>query len=140
MNRSTPQIAQYLEMVSCGDSEIAFHGLIELGREILPGLIEAFRAERDPVIRAFLVGIIWKNREQSAIGFLGEALLDPEPPVWREALDGLVTLASPQALEIMRAARTWGSQSGSDDFICWIDEAIAQAEIALSKECVDQNP
>jgi hypothetical protein len=134
MNRFAPQIAKYLEMFRCGDAENAFHGLLEMGPDILPGLMEVSRAEKDPGVREFLVGVIWKYREQSAIAFLGEALFDPEPRVWREALDGLVTLASPQVLRIMRAARKRASHSQIDDFLCWIDEAIGQAEIVLRKK------
>lgn len=35
-----------------------------------------------------------------------EALLDDEPEVWKEAIDGLIALASPESLEALRRANT----------------------------------
>src|SRR5947199_3363757 len=101
-----PQIAYYLERLRQGHGDDAYHGLLEMPDEILPELMAAFRAETDTEIREFLVGVIWEHRQQSVISFLGEALLDSEPRVWKQALDGLVAFASPAALEALRAART----------------------------------
>lgn len=135
MNRFAPQITHYLEMFRCGDAEDALHGLLETGRDILPELMNAFRAEKDPGVREFLVGVIWKYRAQPAVPFLGEALMDPEPRVWREALDGLVTLSSPETLEVLREARMRVSiHREADDFGCWIDEAIEQAKSVMKRK------
>jgi hypothetical protein len=66
------------------------------------------------------------------------ALLQPAPytrfsynsAVWKQALDGLVTLASPQALEVLKAAKTrqFSQQKDTEEFHRWLDEAIEQAE------------
>jgi len=126
----TVQIADFLQQFRDRHRENAFFGLLEMDHDALPELIAAFRAERDTQVGAFLVEIIWQHRQQPMVSFLGEALHDSAPAVWKEALDGLVTLASPAALEILRSARTrqFPSQRQTDEFRRWLDEAIAQAE------------
>lgn len=130
MHRFVPQIACYLEMFRGGDADNAFHGLLEIGRDVLPELMEVFRSERDIEVREFLVGVIREYRERSVIPFLGEALSDAEPRIWRQALDGLVTLASPAALEVLRAARIrqLPTRRATEEFRRWLEEAIEQAE------------
>jgi hypothetical protein len=130
MQRFAPQIAYYLDMVRRGDTDNAFHGLLDMDHDILPELMAVFRSEQAIAVREFLVGVIWQHREQSVIPFLGEVLSDPEPSIWRQALDGLVALASPAALDILRAARTqqFPTQGETEEFRRWLDEAIEQAE------------
>ena len=98
-------IAPFLEMARAGHREAALHGLIELGDVVLPRLGEAYRAEPDPDVRSLLVEAIWQIRSPASLDLLGEALQDPAPEVWREALDGLSTLASPESLRILESAR-----------------------------------
>lgn len=88
MKNTTSQIQEYLERFRRGDGESAFFGLTEMEHDVLPELIAAFKKERDSRVRAFLVEIIWQHRQQSVIPFLAEVLHDPEPDVWKEALDG----------------------------------------------------
>jgi len=130
MQRFASQIAYYLEMFRQGDADNAFHGLVEIDRDILPELMAVFRAERDARTRELLVHVIWEYREQSAIPFLGEALLEAEPCVWRQALNGLVTLASPAALDVLLAARVrqFPGYRESEEFRRELEEAIQQAE------------
>jgi HEAT repeat protein len=130
MTPYTAQIADLLHRFRKGCREEAFFGLLEMGHDVLPELMAAFRAERDAQVRAFIVEVVWQHRQQSVIPFLGEALRDPEPAVWRQALDGLVTLASPAALEVLRSARTrqFPNSRDTDEFRRWLEEAIAQAE------------
>lgn len=130
MQRFVPQIAYYLEMFRSGDADNAFHGLLETDRDILPELMAVFRSERDIGVRELLVKVIWEHREQAAIPFLGEALSDTDPRIWRQALNGLVTLASPAALDVLRAARTrqLRTQPETEEFRRWLEEAIEQAE------------
>ncbi|MCU0914204.1 MAG: HEAT repeat domain-containing protein [Planctomycetes bacterium] len=124
------QIADWLQRFREGRRDEAFFGLLEMGHAVLPELMAVFRAERDVQVRAFLVEVIWQHRQSSAISLLGEALRDPEPAVWQEALDGLVTLVSPAALEVLRSARTWqfSDPRTAEEFRGWLEEAIAQAE------------
>jgi hypothetical protein len=119
----------------------AFCGLLEMEHGILLELMAAFRSESDNRVREFLVEIIWQHRQPSAIPFLGEALHDREAAVWKQALDGLVTLASPAALEVLCAARTrqFPVQRETKEFRRWLDEAIEQAESeAHGGECHDE--
>ncbi len=127
MTTFTPQISEYLQSYQEGRRDDAFFGLLEMDHEILPELMAAFRKEHDSKTRAFLVEVVWQHRRQDAIPFLGEALQSTEPAVWKQALDGLVVLASPAALEVLRSAR----HSGSDQFRGWIEEAIEQVQKQL---------
>lgn len=135
MQRFKPQIDYYLEMFRQGDTDAAFHGLLEIDREILPELMEVFRAKRDIGVREYLIEVIWEYREPSVIPFLGEALSDTEPRIWRQALNGLVALASPAALDFLRAARTrqFRTQRETEEFRRWLEEAIEQAEAATQE-------
>jgi HEAT repeat protein len=63
--------------------------LTEFPHEVLPELIAVFDKEQDKRIRKFLVKVIWQHRQCSVISLLAEALYDPEPDVWKEALNGL---------------------------------------------------
>lgn len=130
-----PEIAYYLERYREGDDENAFHSLVELDHQVLPELLAEFRAATDPRLRVFLLGVIWQHRQPSVIPFLGEALLDSEPRVWREALDGLVALASPASLEALRAARTrhFSERRDTEEFRNWLEEAIEQTETAMRR-------
>jgi len=129
MTAFTSQIAECLHRYRRGDHDAAFFGLLETDHHILPELIAAFRTETDSRVRAFLVEVIWQHRQQSVIPFLGEALHTPEPVVWKQALDGLVAMASPAALEVLHSAR----QSSTDEFRSWIEEAIEQAQEQMRK-------
>jgi hypothetical protein len=106
MHQFARQIHHYLDVFRRGDRDTAFHGLLEMDRRILPELMAAFRIEHDIAVREFLVEIVWQSRDESIIPFLAEALIDPEPRIWRQALNGVVALASPAALDALRAART----------------------------------
>ena len=124
-------IAEHLQQFRKGDRDGAFFGLVELDHGILPELMAAFRSERDSRVLVFLVETIWQHRQPSAVSFLGEALRDSVPEVWRQAIDGLVTLASPEALEVLRAARS--SRLDSDGFHRLLDEAIDQSESEMRR-------
>jgi hypothetical protein len=127
--RFTPQIVRYLEMFRSGNADDAFHGLLESDHDILPELMAVFRSEQDGGVREFLVRVIWKLGERSVIPFLGEVLSDNEALVWRQALDGLVSLATPAALDVLRAARArqFATQREAEEFRRWLEEAIEHA-------------
>jgi HEAT repeat protein len=112
-----------LDLAKTGHREAAFHCLFDLGERAIPRLAEAYRAEREPAVRNLLVEVVWQLRSPSSIEFLGEALQDPNPEVWKQALDGLVTLASPESLRILESAR---DRLGVDldDFQSWVEGAI----------------
>jgi len=109
--------------------------LLDASHETLPELAAAFRDEPDSEMRAFIVEVIWQHRQPSAIPFLGQALHDADPRVWKEALDGLVTLASPAALDALRSARNRHLPTARQtvEFRGWVDEAIGQVESELAR-------
>jgi hypothetical protein len=123
-----------LEKLRSGEFELAFHALCDVGHSVVPILIDVFRLETRSDIRAELVGIIWNYRRPETVGFLGEALADSDPKVWRNALDGLVALASPAALQILQAAlsRELPSEKQTEEFRQWVSEAITQAQEAIA--------
>jgi HEAT repeat protein len=112
-----------LKLARTGHRESALHCLLELGGAAIPRLADGYRAEADPAIRNLLVEVAWQLRTHSALDFLAEALQDPAPEVWRQALDGLVALASPESLRILEAARD-SVRLPDDDFPTWIEGAI----------------
>jgi len=133
MQRFAEQISYYLDMFHQGDADNAFHGLLELHPDILPELIAVFRKEQDAEVRELLVEVIWQYRNRSVIPFLGEALSDSGSRVWRQALDGLVALASPGALDVLRRARKqqFATERETEEFQMWLMDATEQAEQAL---------
>jgi hypothetical protein len=136
METTTSQIAEYLQRLRKGDRDGAFFGLLEMEHGILPELMAAFRSERDSRVREFLVEIIWQHRQASTIPFLKEALHDGATAVWKQALDGLVALASSAALEVLRDARTtrqFPTQREAEEFRRWLDEAIEQLEAEIHR-------
>ncbi|MDR3637689.1 MAG: HEAT repeat domain-containing protein [Isosphaeraceae bacterium] len=116
-------IASCLDLARTGHHEAALHGLMELGENALPGLVDAYRTEPNPAVRALIVEVVWQLRTHASIAFLDEAIQDPAAEVWQQALDGLVTLASAESLHVLESAR---DRIGEDreEFREWVDGAI----------------
>ena len=127
------EIKRIVETFRGGEEESAFFSLIELSGEVLPGLIEIFRAEHAPEVRAFLVKTAWERHDPAIVPFLGEALCDSVEDVWQQALDGLVAFASPQSLQILQSARARANSDAANyrRLRLWLDEAIQQVEFEL---------
>ena len=119
-------IREIIERFHGGAKEEAFFELLEMPGDVLPALTAAFRTERDPALRAFLVKVAWERRDLMAIHLLSEALDEREEEIWQAALDGLVTFASPEALAILIAARTreLADESATKRFQSCVSEAI----------------
>ena len=128
LDSSDSYVQFYLNQLKNGDFESAFHSLTEVGYCVVPKLIDAFRAEVSAPVRAELVRIIWNHRRPESAEFLGEALHDPKPEVWKAAIDGLVTLGTPSALEHLESAlrREYQNKKASEVFRTWVTEAIEQ--------------
>jgi HEAT repeat protein len=116
-------INSYLDWARTGNREAALQGLVDLGEAAIPRLVNAYRDEADPSLRALVVEAVWRLRSHASIELLGEALQDPAPEVWKQALDGLVTLASPQSMRILEAAQDT-VRVPDDGFHAWVEEAI----------------
>jgi len=123
----TNKFDHFIRKYHNGDEEEAFFGLVDLGLDVLPDLLARFHAEVDFRERAFLLKISRNIGEPTSVSLMGEALHDQNPDVWKEALDGLVTLASPQALNVLYSARS-NRLDNDDVFQEWLDEAIEQIE------------
>jgi hypothetical protein len=126
----------YLAKLRNGDFDSAFHSLTEAGHSVIPKLIDAFYKETAPDVRAELVKIIWNHRRPETASFFGEALRDSSPEVWKSALDGLTTLATSGALEVLKAAviRPFTSKKEADYFRKWIKEGIEQVEQQMAND------
>lgn len=121
------RLGYYLGLARAGQVDAAFDHLVGILDELESPLLEnLYRSEFDPLIRALLVKLVWNLRSPSAVPFLAEALQDPDPAVWREALDGLVALASHESLAILQGAR---DEFGEDrpNFREWVEQAIEDA-------------
>ncbi len=101
--------------------------------EVIPYLIGCFRSEALPAARAFSSKWLGSARDESVIPFLDEAHRDSAEDVWQEALDGLVTLASAESLEVLQSARSREFADGAAEkcFCLWLEEAIEQVEFEL---------
>ncbi len=123
----------YLNEAKNGDFDNAYHRLIELPSHLLPELEDAYRGEDDPEIRALIVEAIWQHRSPASVEFLAVALLDPHPDVWKQALDGLVCLASPETRNVLESAKN--GIAGQDATLRdWIEEAIDQIDAGLTAD------
>jgi hypothetical protein len=99
------KIIESLKAFRSGDDDAAMTTLLEAEEELVPALVEGFRQESDPEVRAFLVTVAWEWRETVSTEFIVEALNDPAEEVWQAALDGTVALASPEILAILKSLR-----------------------------------
>jgi hypothetical protein len=126
----------YIKRLRGPESESAYHSLIEADDVIIPTLIDAFRTEKDTAIRSELVEIIWQHRSFDTIGFLSEAIKDPSPDVWKNAMDGLVALACPKSLDVLRSVRTraFPKERQTEEFQRWLKEAIEQADERMKSD------
>jgi hypothetical protein len=124
------KIIESLKVFRAGDDEAALAVLLEVEKELVPSLIDAFRIEPDAEARAFLLRAAWERREEHSPSFIVEALNDPEEEVWQTALDGTVTLASPKILDALQSLRTQESADAATAkrFQMCVNEAILYVE------------
>jgi hypothetical protein len=136
MENDLSRVDTYLEQLRNGMYDEAFFGLLEMPHTVLHELIALFQRESDAAIRAFLINVIWQHRQSSVIPFLGEALQDSDSRVWQQAFDGLVALASPESLDILRSANAQHAPVARDAIVFrqYADEAILQIEARLKGE------
>jgi hypothetical protein len=122
--------ADYLECLRTGAVEVGYFGLLELGPDALPLLIAEARKPESRAYKITLVEVIWQHRHPVAIPFLGETLSDSDPEVWKSALDGLVTIGGPDAIQWMTEAlegvETGRIHNGLSKE--WLEEALQQAQ------------
>lgn len=119
-------VAYYLDRIA--DDENAWFALVEAPDEIVPLLVTAFRSESDALIRSTILKIVWQRRDPTKTSVLGEGLQDASPLVWKEALDGLVTIGGPESLSAIEAAysRHFDCEKDGRQFREFLDEALEQ--------------
>ena len=103
----------------------------DLGTAALPHFIDAIKGEGDPKRRSRLIRVVWQFRDRSALPILAEALRDPHDQVWKDALDGIVTLGGDQALQLLHDAQCATLGVGESSALTkqsWIEEAIKQVQ------------
>jgi HEAT repeat protein len=107
----------------------SYHSLIELGAQILPDLTRRLDEARDVAFRAALVELARQLRSADALPLFEAALQDPSPEVWKQALDGLVALASPASILLLEDAsrREPPGKTSATDWASWVGEALQQA-------------
>jgi hypothetical protein len=125
MKRAREFVDRYLELMRCGKGEFedALRTLSEADSSVLPILIDAVNKPENSGIRPRIVHAIWQQRNPETIGFLAGLLRDADDEVWKEALDGLVTIGGSKGRAALRLVRdTMTDQSKAE----WIDEALDQ--------------
>ncbi len=128
--RAQEALARYLVEAREGDRDTALFGLIELDHSVLPLLEAAYRSEPKGPVRALLVEASWQHRQQSVAPFLFEALNDADNETWRQALDGLVALASPTILDGLESALRVEADASRRQ---WFAEALDQIRQAITQ-------
>ena len=98
-------VQEHVSQLSGAKADDARHSLVEVGPDALPLLMESFNGLNESGVRAALIGVISELRSAQAVPFLAALLRDRDAQVWKAALDGLVTAASPTALNALRAAK-----------------------------------
>lgn len=123
-------LAEYLERMRAEDSDDAFHGLLELGSEAVPLLIAEAAKPEAKSIRARLVEVIWQYRDRRSIDFLGQALSDPKPEVWKQALDGLVAIGGREAAAWVKKTQERLARAEVRNGLSaeWLSEALEQID------------
>jgi hypothetical protein len=124
------ELEYYLDKARRGEADIAFHGLLELSGNPIHDLREAFRVESDPVVRDMIVRVITPLGGPEVVQFLGAALADPRPEVWKSALDGLVSIASPLSRRAVEQAMDKVAIEDPEQ-LSWLVEAIDQINETL---------
>jgi HEAT repeat protein len=97
------------------------------GIAAVPFFLRAFAEESNPQRRVKLIRVIGQFRDPSVLPTLAGALRDINENVWKDALDGLVTIGGDRSLEVLREARADAARlPDASKKIEWIDEAISQ--------------
>ena len=122
----------YLRQLRAGDFDSAFHGLIDLDPAVVHLLIAAYHAETSAGICASLLRIISEFRTPSALPLLAEVLRYRRDDRWKHALDGLVRLASVEAVQTLESALRDEAVAPNPDssYIDWVREALDQTKQA----------
>lgn len=120
-------VAELLSELNGSQREDALCALMAMPG-LLPVVAEAFRMETNPDRRWAAIHCLGQYRDDAALPTLSAALRDPDDRVWKEALDGLVTLGGSMAVRTLQDASIFLAENARDPRVkrAWIDEAIEQ--------------
>ena len=127
MNNLQEYVEQCVAELSGPNAFRARHSLVEAGPAALPLVIDSFFATEDPHVKISLVKLIGEYRSNDAVPFLQETLRSSVTAIFEGALEGLVILASPEALHALHTSRAAATNVQRYQ----IDEAIAQINAFL---------
>jgi hypothetical protein len=105
-------VAQLVAELDGPKGQDALCSLVNLPAEALRLVAEAFHRETSGLRRQSLVHALWQFRDAAALPTLAAALQDPDDRVWKEALDGIVTVAGPAGMRVLEEARDRLSEDG----------------------------
>lgn len=125
--------AQLLIELHGAEPEDAVCAIRELPAEGLSVVADGYRRESDGSRRQVIIHALWESRNPAVLSTLSLALSDPDDRVWKEALDGIVTLGGSQARQILERARdALADQPELLERRTWVHEAIEQMQRAMS--------
>jgi hypothetical protein len=72
--------------------------------------------------------VIWRYRNPNAVDFLGQSLDNADPNVWKQALDGLVTIGGADATRWIEKTEERVSRGQLNNGLTteWLREALGQ--------------
>jgi HEAT repeat protein len=128
-------VDHYLREWDSREWAAAYHALIQLGPDVVPLLQERMAETAEGALRAALVEVARQTGAAQAVPLFAAALHDPEPAVWKEGLDGLVSLSSPEAVAVLTEALAQDppGRTAPEDWRGWLEEALDQARGRLAE-------
>jgi hypothetical protein len=119
-------VSYHCDRLEGPDADIAFHSLIQAPRKAVPVLVRRYHTEARTAVQAAIVEVVSHFRDPTTVPFLATALRSESERVWKQALDGLVTVGGGPALEALRSERRCAPAPSVK--VEWIDEAIEQVQ------------
>jgi hypothetical protein len=99
-------VAAYLEVLAEGEYDVAYHGLSEGPPGVAPILEDVCLTLKDPEARATVVEAFSAINRLNPYFLYLNALNDPEPRVWKAALDAMLTVGMDLIDELRRVQRS----------------------------------
>ena len=120
-------VGHYLSRISI-DRENAFHSLIEQKADIVPYLVQSYKASDDLSEQGLLLEVICQYQSLQTLDFLAEVLQEENPRLWKTALDGIVTIGGSSSIDLLtnEIHRLSALESPPALHISWLQEALEQ--------------
>ena len=120
-------VGHYLSRISI-DREDAFHSLIEQKADIVPYLVQSYKASDDLSEQGLLLEVICQYQSPQTLDFLAEVLQEENPRLWKTALDGIVTIGGSSSIDLLtnEIHRLSALESPPALHISWLQEALEQ--------------